>query len=156
MSKYIPQINNTNFVYPNYNLAEYDVEIIHNINDNSVSGTVNSFIVSGVSSSSMSVRMDATWYLNGAEPFVRNTGVYGIMSLHMLGSSQTYFKPWRAVGSVSLGTLQSSYNFISNSTVTPSQLGLSTFTSGTYYFEIRFIGATSIYPVCQTLSITVP
>lgn len=156
MSKYIPQINNTNFVYPNYDLAEYDVDIIHNINDNSVTGTVNSFTVSGVTSTGMTVVWGITWNLNGAEPFIRNIGNYSTTTLHMLGATQTYYKPWRAVSSVAVSAGTTTQTTSRADIITPSQLGLTTFTSGTYYFEIRFIGATSIYPVCQTLFITVP
>jgi hypothetical protein len=30
--KYIPQLNETNFVYPNYEISEYDVDILHTLN----------------------------------------------------------------------------------------------------------------------------
>jgi len=157
MSKYIPQLNETNFVFPNYELSEYDVDIIHDINDNSVSGTVTNFIVSGTPrTTGITFTYDYTWSKNNAQVFVTNANLINVLSVHMIAGGQTYYKPWRLVELVTdiftgITTKSGSDTF----TVTPSQLGLSTFTSGTYYFEIRFIGATSIYPVCQTLSITV-
>lgn len=41
MKKYVAQIDNSNFVYPNNSPSEYDVTINHEINDNCVSGTTN-------------------------------------------------------------------------------------------------------------------
>jgi len=38
--KYIKQIINQDFVYPNNEVSEYDQEIVHDLNENSVSGTV--------------------------------------------------------------------------------------------------------------------
>jgi hypothetical protein len=74
----------------------------------------------------------------------------------MIAGGQTYYKPWRCVDLVSSGTTTgSTYSGSNTVTVTPSMMGLTTFSSGTYYFEIRMIGLKSIYPICQTLSITV-
>ena len=75
----------------------------------------------------------------------------------MLGSTQTYFKPWRLVQVFTTASTTVSTSTIGgNFTVTPSMMGLTTFVTGTYYFEFRFIGLKSIYPVCSTLSITIP
>lgn len=153
--KYIPQLNNQNFVYPNYDLAEYDVNIIQDLNENSVSGTTTSFTATTISSSAMTITFSYTWSKNSAEPFIANSNLR-VLSLHMLAGGQTYYKPWRLVSQVSSGstgatTLSGSVSQV----VTPAMLGLSTFVTGTYYFEIRFIGAKAIYPVCQTLSITI-
>jgi hypothetical protein len=158
MSRYIPQINNQNFVYPNFDLAEYDVDIIHVPNDNSVSGVVTSFTATTVSSSSITVRTTNTWTRNGAEIFLRNNGAMQIYTLHVMAAGQDYYKPWRLIGSNStintgLTTLTSTNR---DATFTPADLGLTTFVSGNYYFEFRFVGATAIYPVCQTLNITIP
>ena len=157
MSKYISQINNQNFVYPNYDLAEYDVDIIHNINNNSISGFVTSFSAVTVSSSSITLNLNATWVKNNADVFIRNTNVLSYLSIHAMTPNQLYYKPWRVVTSASNSTLNATtLTYNQNFSITPSQFGLSIFVSGTYYFEIRFIGATSIFPVCRTLSITVP
>jgi hypothetical protein len=158
MSKYISQINNQNFVYPNYDLAEYDVDIVHNINNTSISGIVTSFSAVTVSSSSISVRTTNTWIRNGAEVFIRPSNLLGLYSLHVMAPNQLYYKPWRAVDSTST-TLTGLTTFTTTnrtSTFTPSLLGLTTFVSGVYNFEFRFIGATSIFPVCAPLSITIP
>lgn len=157
MSKYIPQLNETNFVYPNFELSEYDVDIIHNINNNSVTGTVTNFVVSGTArTTGITFTHDWTWSKNGAEPFISNSGQIHLLSVHMIAAGQTYFKPWRLVDIVTSGTTGSTtYSGSNTVTVTPFMMGLTTFTSGTYYFEIRMIGLKSIYPICQTLSITV-
>jgi hypothetical protein len=156
MSIYIPQINNQNFVYPNYDLAEYDVDIIHVPNDNSVTGTITSLSATTVSSSSITITYSGTWSLNNAERYLTQ-GVTPYLSVHVMGPTQNYYKPWRLVSVKTTGSTTNSVTMSNISSVfTASNTGLSTFTSGTYYFEFRFIGANSIYPVCQTLSITVP
>jgi hypothetical protein len=157
MSKYIPQLNETNFVYPNFEISEYDVDIVHNINNNSVTGTATNFIVSGTAtSSSITFTHNYTWSKNGAEPFISNSGQIHLLSVHMLAATQTYFKPWRCVDIVTSGTTTgTTYSGSNTVIVTPAQMGLASFSSGTYYFEIRLIGLKSIYPICQTLSITV-
>lgn len=155
---YKPQIDNINFVYPNFDLAEYDVDIIHVPNDNSVSGVVTSFSAITISSSSITVRTTNTWTRNGAEGFIRDNGALQIYTLHAMAAGQNYYKPWRMIDSNSTLTTGSTTFTTTNRniTFTPSQLGLTTFVTGTYYFEFRFVGATAIYPVCQTLSITIP
>jgi len=157
MSKYVTQINNTNFVYPNYDIAEYDVEIIQDINDNSVSGTISNFVVSGTpTTTSITFTHDWTWSKNGAQPFISTSGQIHLLSVHLIAGGQTYYKPWRCVDLVTSGTTTgTTYSGSNTVTVTPSMMGLTTFSSGTYYFEIRMIGLKSIYPICQTLSITV-
>lgn len=157
MSKYVTQINNQNFVYPNYDLAEYDVEIIQDINDNSVSGTISNFVVSGTArTTGITFTHDWTWAKNSAQPFISTSGQIHLLSVHMIAAGQTYYKPWRLVDLVTSGTTTgSTYSGSNTVTVTPSMMGLTTFSSGTYYFEIRMIGLKSIYPICQTLSITV-
>ena len=156
-NKYISQINNQNFVYPNYDLAEYDVEVIQNINDISVSGTVSNFVVSGTArTTGITFTHDWTWSKNGADVFISNSGQIHLLSVHMIAAGQTYYKPWRCVDIVTSGTTTSStYSGSNTVTVTPSMMGLTSFSSGTYYFEIRMIGLKSIYPICQTLTVTV-
>ena len=155
--KYIIQLNSTNFVFPNDTLAEYDVEIIQDVNDNSVSGTVTNFVVSGTArTTGITFTHDWTWARNNADVFISATGNIHLLSVHMLAGGQTYYKPWRCVDIITSGTTTSStYSGSNTVTVTPSMMGLSAFSSGTYYFEIRMIGLKSIYPVCQSISITV-
>jgi hypothetical protein len=157
MSQYIPQINNQNFVYPNYDLAEYDVDIVHNINNNSVSGSVTNFSATTVSSSSITITYNVTWVKNGAEVFLRNSNTIGYVSVHAFPANRLYYKPFRVVSSISVANTGQTTITSGNTTfaITPSMFGLSTFITGAYYFEIRFIGGNSIFPVCQTLNITV-
>lgn len=157
MSKrYIPQVNETNFIYPNNTEQEYDVNIIHDINDNCVSGTVTNFSATTVSSTGITFTYSTTWDLNNAEPWIRNSNVLGIYSIHMLAPGQNYYKPWRLVQSRASSTTNLTTFSETNVTfsVTPSQVGVSAFTNGTYYFEVRFIGHRCIFPVCVQLNIS--
>lgn len=159
MSKqYIRQIINQDFVYPNNEVSEYDVEIVHDINDNSVSGTVTNFSATTFTSTSIVITFNWTWSKNNAEPFIASNGKLNLFSLHMMAEGQDYYKPFRLVDyedTSSTGSTTASGTFTSVS-ITPSMMGLSSFSTGTYYFEIRFIGHRAIYPVCATLSLTVP
>ena len=154
--KYIPQLNNTNFVFPNYDLSEYDVDIIHNIDSDAVTGTCSSFATTSVSSSSITIQYSWSWARNGAEVYISPSNNIHLVSVHGMVAGQTYYKPWRLVDLQTSGTTGSStYSGTNSFTITPSQMGVASFSSGTYYFELRFIGLKSVYPVCQTLSITV-
>ena len=155
-TRYIPQLNETNFVFPNYEISEYDVDIIHQINDNSVSGTVTNFSATTIASSGITLNHNYTWSKNGAEVFVTAANLLNLFSVHMIAAGQTYYKPWRLVDLVtSASTGSTSLSGSNTITVTPSMMGLTTFVTGTYYFEFRFIGLKSIFPVCQTLQISV-
>ena len=153
-NQYIPQINNQNFVFPNYELAEYDVDIIHTPNENSVSGTITNFTGTSITTSGITFSYNYVWNRNGADPVISNSGVLNLLSVHILAPNQNYFKPWRCVnlitGSGISGTTFGGYNTF---TVTPSQLGLTSFTNGTFYLEFRFIGEKAIYPICQTYTV---
>lgn len=157
MSKYISQVNNVNFVYPNYDLAEYDVNIIHNINDNGVTGVVTSFSAVTATSTAINIRFTNTWTKNDADVFIRSNGALQIYTLHAMAAGQTYYKPWRLIDQNStLSTGVTTFTTTNRAVaIIPSQLGLTTFVTGTYYFEFRFVGLKSVYPVCQTLSLTI-
>lgn len=153
--KYINQQTDYNFVYPNYDPKQYDVEIVHEINNNSVFGTVTNFTGTSVSSSSITISFDYTWSLDGAEPFIRsNNTQISIMSVHLMTSDQDYFKPWRcvnsAVGAITATTQSGTASFA----ITPSEMGLTTFTNGTYYYEVRMIGKRAIYPICGSFEVS--
>lgn len=157
--KYIKQINDLDFVYPNSRLAEYDVDIVHDINDNTVSGTVVSLSATTASSTGITFSISTTWSLNGAEPFIRNSNNLAIYSVHMLAPGQNYYKPWRVVSSRSVTPYTGQTSFSETGatfTVTPALAGVASFVPGTYYFEVRFIGHRAIYPVCITQSIGIP
>jgi hypothetical protein len=154
--KYIKQRTSSNFVYPNNSLEEYDVEIVHDINNNSVSGTTTSITASSISSSGITFSFDYTWAQNSAEPFLFTGTSYSFLSVHMMEPSTVYYKPWRlvtAVTSTSGTTKSGTVTF----TVTPSMMGVSSFSNGVYSFEIRMIGKRAIYPICKSVTIsTIP
>jgi hypothetical protein len=154
--KYIRQIINQNFVYPNNEVPEYDLEIVHDINDNSVSGTITNFSAVTATTTGITFSYDYTWAKNGAEPFISDFGVLNLVSVHMMTPSQSYYKPWRCINVVSSTgtTITTSSGTINTGVITPAMLGVNTFTSGTYYFEFRFIGHRAIYPICAQLSIS--
>lgn len=156
MSKqFIPQVDNLNFVYPNYDLAEYDVDIIHDINNNSVSGVVTTFSATTVSSTGITLTASTTWTKNNADVFIRTAGFLSVYSLHAMAAGQEYYKPWRLIDySSTNSTGLTTYTTSRTITMLPSQLGLTSFTNGTYNFEFRFIGLKSIFPVARTITVT--
>lgn len=155
--KYIRQEIVENFVYPNNTIDQYDIEIIHDINDNSVSGSINTFTLVSASSTGLTFNLNYTWNKNNAEPWIRNSGLLGVLSVHMLTPNQLYYKPWRIIQTQAYSNLSlTTVTAITTFSTTPTQMGVAAFTTGVYNFEMRFIGRTSIYPICTTLNITVP
>jgi hypothetical protein len=155
--KYIPQRDSLDFVYPNNFTAEYDLEIIHDINDNCVSGNVTVFSATTINLTGITFNIQGDWSLNSAEPYVDiDGGFLSVASIHMMGPTQSYYRPWRLVHNIVSTGLTNTYISINeNFTVLPSDLGLTGFTSGTYYSEVRMIGKKCVYPICVTLPITV-
>jgi len=156
--KYIPQRDSLDFVYPNNFTAEYDLEIIHDINDNCVSGNVTVFSATTISSTGITFNIQGDWSLNSAEPYVDiDGGFLSVASVHMMGPTQSYYRPWRLVHNIVSTGLTNTYISINeNFTVLPSDLGLTGFTNGTYYSEVRMIGQKCVYPICITLPINAP
>lgn len=155
--KYIKGRKSLDFVYPNYELSEYDIDIIHDINNNCVSGNVINFVATSTSSSSMSFSFDYQWSKNGAEPFIYaadGSDTLALLSVHMLSPDTDYYKPWRVVhnvvqtGSTSGNTYSGSTSF----TISSTNFQVASFSAGNYIFEFRFIGHRCIYPICATLS----
>lgn len=154
--KYISQRISQNFVYPNNEVSEYDLDIVHDINNNSVSGVVTTFSATTVSSTGITISYNCTWTKNNADPFINGAGRLMLFSIHMMSAGQNYYKPFRLVNSISDATTTLTGSTKSGTfTVTPSQLQVTGFTSGTYYFEVRFIGKRAVFPVCVTLPITI-
>jgi hypothetical protein len=154
--KYIPQLNNKNFVFPNYDLEEYDVDIIHDLLETSVYGQILNLSATTVSSTGITLNYDYVWYKNNSETFQNASGSTNIISVHAMAASQSYYKPWRCVSVLTGSTTGTTISGNTSTTFTPSQLAVTGFTSGTYPIEFRFIGHRNVYPVCQSLSITVP
>jgi hypothetical protein len=154
--KYIKEQIVENFIYPNNDQPEYGLEIVHDINNNSVSGDVNSFSATTISSSGITFSMNFTWDRNGAETFIRNSNLLSLCSVHMLVPQALSFKPWividaQATAFTGVNTFTDTVSF----SVVPAQFGVASFTTGTYYFEVRFIGHRAIYPVCLSYDITI-
>jgi hypothetical protein len=158
--KYVAQVNNQNFVYPNQYMAEYDVEIIHNLNEASVYGTITNFSATTIASSAITLNFNWTWVSNGAEPFLGPyiyPGGYQMgFTIHCLPAGQTYYKPWRLADYVAVAVNTPSASGSHTTTIYPSQFQISSFTTGTYYFEFRMVGKRAVYPIGATLSITIP
>ena len=153
--KFIPQVDNLNFVYPNNDLAEYYVDIIQNINDNSVSGSVTTFSATTVTSTGITFTINLNWVKNSADVFINNRGYLEILSIHMMAAGQSYYKPWRMVYNYdNFTTGDTTANIAGTFTVTPSQVGLTSFTNGTYNFEVRFIGLKAIYAIPRTITVS--
>jgi hypothetical protein len=81
-----------------------------------------------------------------------------------MGPTQNYYKPFLTVGrfvfsGIPVTRIESGvtpgFNRLSF-VVTPSLMGLTAFTTGTYYFEIKFIGERCVFPVCFSQTITMP
>lgn len=156
--KYIGQVNTTNFVFPNNVLAEYDQEIIHDLDPQPIE--ITTFTVNSVTgtTNALTVNFDYGIDFNGAEKFLSDdsAGFANIFTIHMLAPNQQYYKPWRTVNfneNVSGNELYTgaSQSFVISST--NMGLGLSGFTNGTYVFEFRAIGKKQV--VVKTVSITV-
>ena len=157
--KYIPQIDNDNFVFPNNKLAEYDAEIIHELKENSVNGVITGFSPLTFSGSPANIGISFTyqWSLNGAEPFISNDGKLNVLSLHMQSPDKNYYKPWICVGQVQDNNVNLTYKTDTFLVwVTPQMMGQASFTSGTYFFEIRFIGHRAIFPVSVSAALVLP
>jgi len=155
--KYIRQIVNRDFVYPNNEVSEYDVELVQDINSNVVSGTVTNFTATTITSSSITFRFDYSWQLNNAEPWIRNANQLGVASIHCMVPNQLYYKPWRIVDSIAYNPpFQNFYTSTRSFLILPSSFGLTSFTNGTYYFEIRFIGHLAVDPICVQYNVVIP
>lgn len=153
--KYIKQVNSSNFIYPNNTVAEYDVEIIHDVNNNAPTGTVSSITVSGATLSGMTLNWSGTWNLNGSQPFIQDNGTVTTVSIHGMGPTQQYFKPFRLLEeyTVSTGTTSAIYSSQSIS-LTPAQFGLANFTNGTYNFEFRLVSKRAVLPICGSVVVS--
>jgi len=153
--KYIRQIINRDFVYPNNEVSEYDVDLVQDINSNTVIGTVTGFTATTVTTTGITFSHYYKWELNNAEPWIRNSGNMAVLSVHAMVPNQLYYKPWRLLDSISqltpfFSTTQGTNTFF----ILPSNFGLTTFVNGTYYFEIRFIGHLAVDPICVSYTIS--
>lgn len=154
MRKYIVQQTYDNFVYPNNNVAIYDVnDVVQNINSNVVSGTVTNFVATLVGGE-LKIDFNYTWSKNNAEIFTNQSGSINTVSIHVMPYGVTYFKPWRCVDNITAVSGSTSASGVYSGTFSASTLGMSSLTAGVYYFEIRMIGALQNYIITQQYSVT--
>jgi hypothetical protein len=154
-NKYIHELIERDFIYPNNDISIYDVDIVHDIKNSCVSGTVNTFSATTVSSTGITFTANITWSLNNAERFLSaSSNTTRILSVHAMGPNQNYYKPWRLVtlanSTLTATTQTSNVTF----TIVPSNLEVTSLTNGVYNFEFRFIGKTCVFPVCTALTIS--
>jgi len=146
--KYIGQQTQNDFVYPNNDAPLYDVEITHDINNNCVSGSTTGVTIgTGSTANGLEISFNYTWVKNNAEPFFLDNGQMAILSVHILRPTDDYYKPWRLVHYVSTASTGSTtVSGTVSTTITSTEAG-GQFTSGTYSFEIRFIGKRCVFPI---------
>ena len=154
--KYIRQQILQDFVYPNNDVAQYDIEIVQDINNNCVDGNITSFSATTFNATGVTFSINASYILDGAEPFNLQSGQRSVLSVHMMAEGQDYFKPWRLVKNYTGSTASTGTTIVDTFTVLPSQLGLASFSAGVYYFEFRFIGHKCVLPICYTLNLAAP
>ena len=167
--KYIVQQQDINFVYPNNILNQYDVEIVHDINDNCVTGTVTNFSAVTFTSTGMTLSFTYDWSLNGATRFLnKDNNATMVMSVHgmrvatyppVTGGTTTvqsgYYNPWRILTHVTGSTVATTQTAtVTTGVLTPSMFGLTGFTSDSYVFEFRMIGEDCVLPICKELTLT--
>lgn len=160
MSKrYIPQTPNNDFVYPNNDKVEYDIEIAHNINNNVVSGTIDNLTIDynfPANPTQIVLQYDYVWNRNGAEVFLNNTGAVQLLSVHLLPPNQEFFKPWRMVDdavSPLITIFDPTYSGTVSKILSPSNFGLASWPDGDYSFEFRFVGLKENYIVCESATL---
>jgi hypothetical protein len=151
--KYITDVINNNFVYPNNTQYELGQEIVQNINQNQNTGTVQSFTASA-SGSNLSISYELFINLNNVEQFKTVTNQTGMYSIHMMAPGEISFKPWKLIESFATTNPPQTGVTSGSETITPEFVGLTYFPNGVYYFEIRFISQNSIYPVTISRTIT--
>jgi hypothetical protein len=76
------------------------------------------------------------------------------MSVHIMTADQDYYKPWRLVNSAVASYSATTQSGTTSFAITPSELGVSSFTNGTYYYEVRMIGKRAVYPICGSFDVS--
>jgi hypothetical protein len=74
----------------------------------------------------------------------------------MMTPENPYFRPWRMITYKDTASNNITASGTTTVTVTPAMMGESSFGSGIYNFEIRFIGHRAIYTVCQSTTLNNP
>jgi hypothetical protein len=161
--KYIAQQQDINYIYPNNILNQYDVEIVHDINDNCVTGTVTGLTATTFTSTGMTLSFTYDWSLNSAKRFLNQDStatmvlsLHGMRGMASTGSTvnQSYYNPWRILHHVTGTTTTTSQTAtVTTGVLTPAMFGLSGFTNSFYQFEFRLIGEDCVLPICAQLEL---
>jgi hypothetical protein len=150
--KYITEVKNNNFVYPNNTQYEYGEELVQALNNNQNTGNVSS-VTAVASGNNLIVDYSVTYNLNGAEQYKLSGGTTSLLSVHMMAPNDIAFKPWRMIAFHSASNPSQTGTITGEVTVTPADMGLSYLGNGNYFFEFRFISHLSVYP--ETLIVAV-
>ena len=137
--QYIKQIDNQNFLYPNNTLAEYDVNIIHELLENPPLATTTVPTLTS-NAGNIDVSVDYTWDLNGAEPFIDNYNKLNMIYVTFQTPDRPYFTNWMNVYIVQTDDITTtSTGGTLNFTITPQMVGQTSFSTNGYY-SITFQG----------------
>jgi hypothetical protein len=155
--KYIKQVDSQNFLYPNNTLAEYDVNIIHDLIEGTVTGTTTEPVLT-FSGSNINVSVDYTWDLNGAEPFYNNQGALNLINVYFQTPDRQYFGNWVNVFVLETFALNTtSTGGTMNFTITPAMMAQTSFSSsGNYSITFQCISRRTIYPMPWLIPLTLP
>jgi len=155
--KYIKQVDSQNFLYPNNTLAEYDVNIIHDLIEGTVTGTTTEPVLT-ISGANINVSVDYTWDLNGAEPFYNNQGALNLINVYFQTPDKQYFGNWVNVFVLETFALNTTTTGgTMNFTITPAMMGQTTFSaSGNYSITFQCISRRTIYPMPWLIPFTAP
>jgi hypothetical protein len=154
--KYIKQVDSQNFLYPNNTLAEYDVNIIHDLIEGTVTGTTTEPVLT-FSGSNINVTVDYTWDLNGAEPFYNNQGALNLINVYFQTPDKQYFGNWVNVYVLETFALNTTVTGgTMNFTITPAMMGQTSFSTGNYSITFQCISRRTIYPMPWLIPITLP
>jgi hypothetical protein len=153
--KYISQIDSYNFLYPNNTMAEYDVNIVHDLKENDLTGTVTDLTLTS-NAGNIDVVADYTWNLNDTEPFINNYDELNLINVYFQTPEKPYFNLW-----VNVYVLKSTNRALTSTggtmsfTITPAMMNEAEFrTSGNYSITFQFISrrTTKVFPFLYQLS----
>jgi len=161
--KYIKQVDSYNFVYPNNTIQEYDREIIHNINNNGINGSISNFSVVSATTDNIAINFDYEWdNTNNGDVFLTEANVINMLSIHLLTPNAQYLRPFVQVYTLTGNTTITGTSVTGNTTVNISSTGATgssnNFSNGLFTFDFRLIGLKNFLSVCisETISTIAP
>lgn len=144
--RFKPQIESTNFVYPNKRIVEYDRDIIHQTTNDAPIGSISGLTFDATPSSQAELRYDFSWDLNGGVPVITKNDQLLMVAVNLMEHDQEYIRPWRVVSTTFhpvTGTTS-----ISASVTTQIEEDLMGIVGGwqdsIYYFEFQLISKNAI------------